>query len=122
MSPSTAARMERPFRSVFRARSQKKRKKSPRSRHPKPSQNPPAPPAPGPSPLHTYTSDFADHIDEQKASTFTVLAAQSDDTSAAPKRIIDNRARNRTFLFVSLGVLLIVLGGGGAYAAYWYVV
>ena len=69
-----------------------------------------------PSPLHTYTSDFSERIDQKQASTFTVLAAQQDAgivrAKPAPKK--------RRWLPVTAAVLLIVLGTGGLYAAYQY--
>ncbi len=87
---------------------------------------PPAPPPPPPAPkkeepklapLHTFTTDFADRIKETNASTASVLAAEQDAAPSAPKP----EKRERGSLFVILaGILLIVLGAGGAYGAYIY--
>ena len=68
----------------------------------------------GPSPLHTYTSDFADRIDEKQASKFSVLAADSD----AGIRTIAGVKKRSGMLSVVLAVLLIIVGMGGLFAAY----
>lgn len=84
---------------------------------PPPLPMPPVPPKEvGPSPLHTYTSDFADHIDKRQASTFSVLAAESD---AAKKR--STGARKKSLVSSVLATLLFVIGGVGIAGAYWYV-
>jgi hypothetical protein len=69
-----------------------------------------------PSPLHTYTSDFSERIDDQRASTFTVLAAQQDRGTrvAAPKK-------KRAIVPVVFATVLIVLGAGGLFAAYRFI-
>jgi hypothetical protein len=66
------------------------------------------------SPLHTYSSDFADHIDEQKSSTFSVLAAQSD---AGQTTVSASRPR-RTFVPLAAGVAMLVIGIGAVAGAY----
>lgn len=72
------------------------------------------------SPLHTYTSDFADRIDRQRASTFSVLAAQSDSRSDSGFRTATTvtPSKRRGMLTMALAVLLILVGIGGIYAAY----
>jgi hypothetical protein len=65
--------------------------------------------------LHTYTSDFADRIDSQRASTFSVLAAEKD---AGTRRTAPKKERH--ILPVVFSVLLIVLGAGGLFAAYQF--
>lgn len=70
------------------------------------------------APLHTYTSDFADRIDRQQASTFSVLAAQSDAGLRTTTRVTPSRRRG--IVPVILAVLLIMVGIGGIYAAYRY--
>lgn len=78
------------------------------------------PPA-GPTPFHTYTSDFANRIDSQGSSAFSVLAAEQDSgTPAAPvsKRRV---APSRAVVMVATGIVLLVLAGGGAFAAYQFV-
>lgn len=74
-----------------------------------------------PSPLHTYTSDFADHIDTKKASAFSVLAAQSDANPAQPKQVRSRPHARRGLLITIAGIVLILGGGIGAFAAYRYV-
>ena len=74
----------------------------------------------GPSPLHTYTSDFSDRIDSQSASTFSVLAAQSD-ASGTIANVIPQKKSNKSALIVAFSVLLLLVGGAGAYGAYRYV-
>ena len=89
---------------------------------------PPAPPPPPvppvtresttASPIHTYKSDFADHIDQKGASTFSVLAAQQD---AKPVASIAP-AKKKNMLMVTAAVAMIVLGGAGLGTAAWYVI
>jgi hypothetical protein len=77
----------------------------------------PAVPPPAPvstSGLHTYSGDFADHIDEQKSSTFSVLAAQSD---AGQNSTPLPRAR-RSFLPLIAGGAMLVIGVGAVTGAY----
>lgn len=96
---------------------------------PPPSPPPPPPPPPPPvapvelppektSPLHTYTSDFADRIDEKRASTFSVLAAEQDaQTGTRP----NTQAKSRSAVPIMLAVLLILLGVGGLGAAFYLI-
>lgn len=83
---------------------------------------PPAPVAPLPAqpeaatPGHTYTSDFADRIDSEHASTFQVLAAQQDAKPAAP--VFKSRDKRPAVLPILLASVLILVGAGGLYAAY----
>jgi hypothetical protein len=70
-----------------------------------------------PSPFHSFSSDFSDRIDQQKASTFSVLAAEKD---AAPKRKPASRRKSTIILPITIAILLIAVGGGGAYVAYTY--
>lgn len=82
-------------------------------------------PVPAPSPvagLHTYTSDFADHIDTKSASTFSVLAAESDARARkAPRQLAQKRDYTRPLIVVGSGILLLVLAGGGIFATYQFV-
>jgi hypothetical protein len=66
------------------------------------------------SPIHTYKSDFSDHIDQQGASTFAVLAAEND----APRIKRKVRRSSNKLLPVAAGFVLIVAGIGAAYGAY----
>ncbi|MES2994509.1 MAG: hypothetical protein V4681_00515 [Patescibacteria group bacterium] len=70
-----------------------------------------------PSPIHTYKSDFADHIDARGASSFSVLAAQQD----AKRTVLPSAPKKRSVIFAVSGILLIVLGGVGVATAAWYV-
>lgn len=75
----------------------------------------------GPSPLHTYTTDFSDRIDTQNASTFSVLAAQSDEmTGPVTKKPRENLSRKSLFIIGS-SVLLLILALGGSYGVYRFV-
>ena len=78
---------------------------------------------PAPSNLHTFKSDFADHIDAQKASTFSVLAAQSDAREVranAPQPVVLKTKRSRVPLVIG-GIALVVFGTGIIGGAYWFV-
>ncbi len=81
----------------------------------------PAPAVEAPSPLHTYTSDFSERIDTKGASTFSVLAAESDAKKRAQKKIREPFTINRNMVITVLGVVLILAASGGAYGAYRYV-
>jgi hypothetical protein len=72
-----------------------------------------------PSPIHTYKTDFNDHVEKKQASTFSILAAEKD---APNKSIAVRPARrngNKALVIVS-GILLVLVGVGGMYAAYVY--
>jgi hypothetical protein len=75
----------------------------------------------GPSPLHTYTSDFADRIDTKEASAFSVLAAQADSGAKAPEAISAPRKSRRGLMIIIAGIVLMLAGGIGVFAAYRYV-
>lgn len=84
-------------------------------------QAPPPVPAPvasvpaGPSRLHTFSSDFADRIDAQKSSTFSVLAAQSD-AGQTPKSSAVQPRRNLIPLFAGVAMVVVGIAAiGGAY-------
>ena len=75
----------------------------------------PAPPeekAPESAPFHSFSSDFADRIDEQHASTFSVLAAEDH----TPKRAAPRKKLN--LLPIIAGIILVIAGAGGVFAAY----
>ncbi len=74
----------------------------------------PAPVAQGPSPLHTYSSDFADRIDRQNSSTFSVLAAQSD----APRTSQPVSKPRRTLVPLLAGGAMLIIGIGAVIGAY----
>jgi len=82
----------------------------------------PAAPSPRPeaepSPLHTFTTDFADRVDSERATTFSVLAAQSDSGSRAPVTVTQKR-RNIVIPLLG-GAFIILIGIGVAAAAYSY--
>ncbi len=77
----------------------------------------PEPTAPigAPTPLHTYAEDFSQHVKEEKASTFEILAAQQDTGKAVPKAA---PKKSNTMLYLIGGTVLFVLGAGGAYVGY----
>lgn len=82
----------------------------------------PAPPArlPGqPSPLQTYTGDFANRIDRQGASTFSVLAAEADAGKLPTPKPEPTPARTpRLLMGIASALLFIGIAGGGIYLAY----
>ena len=65
------------------------------------------------SPLHTYSSDFADHIDAAGGTTFSVLAAQSD-AGQTPKRV----RPKRSFAPLLAGAAMLLIGIGAVVGAY----
>lgn len=76
---------------------------------PQPQQAPAAP-----SPFHSFSTDFADRVDQQKASTFSVLAAEKDSGKA-----VAAKPKKRTEVIPILaGIVLIVFGGAGVWFAY----
>jgi hypothetical protein len=73
-----------------------------------------AQPEPAPSGFHSYSTDFADRIDTNSASTFSVLAAQSD----AGRLSVPTPAKKSSIVPVLVGILLIIVGSGAVYGAY----
>lgn len=79
-------------------------------------ESPPAPqPLAPPSPIHTYSSDFSDHIDTAGATTFSVLAAQSD-AGQTPARV----PQKRSFAPLIAGLAMLVIGVGAVAGAYLF--
>ncbi|KND51511.1 MAG: hypothetical protein AB202_03000 [Parcubacteria bacterium C7867-007] len=78
---------------------------------------------PAPTNLHTFKSDFADHIDSQKATTFSVLAAQSDskENLARTPKPASTTSKKPNLPFILGGVTLLVLGIGIVGGSYWFV-
>jgi hypothetical protein len=86
---------------------------------PTPPAVPPAPPQVLPaqaSPIHTYTTDFSDHVEKEHATAFAVLAADRD----TPRRPVPTKQKKTNFLPIIAGILLLVLGTGSLFAAYLY--
>lgn len=75
----------------------------------------PSPPPEVPSPLHTYSSDFADHIDTAGGTAFSVLAAQSD-AGQTPRPT----PRKRNFAPLFAGGAMLVIGIGAIVGAYLF--
>ncbi len=68
------------------------------------------------APLHTYKSDFSEHIDAKDASVFSVLAAEKDAQKPKALEVLPEQKKSRaTFI---IGGMLILLGLVGVYAAY----
>lgn len=64
-----------------------------------------------PSPIHTYTTDFADRIDQKQATTFSVLAAQSDAQTVrvgAPKKRLRTGALAGAVVAGIAGIAILV--------------
>lgn len=70
----------------------------------------------GPSPLHTYSSDFAGRIDQQRSSTFSVLAAQSD--AGQGRQAPQATRRTRPLVPLLAGGAMLVVGIGAIVGAY----
>lgn len=70
-----------------------------------------------PSPLRTYSADFSDHVKEEGAATFSVLAAEQD---AGPHHVLEVAEPSplRGVFYGAAAVLLVTLGTAGAYMAY----
>jgi hypothetical protein len=84
-----------------------------------PAPEPATPPLPDAlAPIHTYTSDFNQAIKDEHASPATILAAEQDSGSSRKQAAAPARGVN-TALSIS-AIVLILLGAGGAYAAYFY--
>lgn len=89
---------------------------------PKVSETLPPPPVISPSeasPIHTYSSDFSDRIDSKNASTFSVLAAQSDSGLRTTEKKKESR---KNILYVAGGMMLVVAAIGVSYGAYRYMI
>lgn len=81
----------------------------------------PPPRSEGPSPLHTYKSDFAEHVGDTGASRFSILAAEQDARGTpAPKTETAAPSPRKSVLFAGLGIFLFLAGGAGTYIAYQY--
>lgn len=85
----------------------------------------PAPPEPVPLPepvkpsqIETYAGDFSDRMKETHASPVTVLAAEQDSAPRTPPAVQKNAPRSYTWLYVLIGVVLVVAGGAGVYFTY----
>jgi hypothetical protein len=73
---------------------------------------------PEPSPFHSFSTDFAQRIDDKGASQFSVLAAEKD---AAPRMQVQTKPRkNFPILPIVAAIALICIGTGGLYVAYKY--
>lgn len=96
-------------------------------------QEPPPAPAPEPLPavapepvaeedarLHTYSSDFAEHVTEQGASPVAVLAAEQD-AGPAPTAadFVPKKEKSSASVYIAAGILLVIAGAGIALATYW---
>ena len=78
---------------------------------------PPADTERKPTRLKTYASDFSQRIKDTHASTATVLAAEQDALSGAPREVSRKSSRG-TVLYITAGVILFVFGIAGSYIAY----
>lgn len=79
-------------------------------------QAPAAPVQATPSPIHTFSSDFANQIDTQKGTAFSVLAAQSD-AGQTPK----SAKGKRSLLPLFAGIAMLMIGIGAVAGAYLFV-
>lgn len=89
----------------------------------RPAPPPPPPPKPKPEPetperFHSYTTDFSNRIGSERASAFSVLAAQSD----TPREVIKSRyaTKQGPKPSVILASVLVVLGIGVAAVGFAY--
>ena len=73
-----------------------------------------------PAPLHTYTSDFAEHAKQQGATPLSVLAAEQDaQRSGAPEALTVKK--KSAWLPIVAGALLILAGAASVYFAYYFI-
>lgn len=70
------------------------------------------------APIHTYKTDFAEHVQDKGASRISVLAAQQDAQTQAP--VILKEKKRSALPIVLLSLFLIVGGVGGVYVAYHF--
>ncbi|OGG77871.1 hypothetical protein A3A36_01335 [Candidatus Kaiserbacteria bacterium RIFCSPLOWO2_01_FULL_52_12b] len=70
-----------------------------------------------PVPLQTYEGDFSDRMKDTHASMATVLAAEQDSATGAPRPTPPKSAQGGR-VYIIIGVLLLIFGIGGAYYAY----
>jgi len=68
------------------------------------------------APIHTYKSDFSEHIDAKNASVFSVLAAEKDAKRSDTREVVVEKKLGRAKFII--GGMLILLGLVGIYAAY----
>ncbi len=66
-------------------------------------------------PLRTYSSDFTDQVKSKGASAMTILAAEQDAGHAASSVVTPQVKKT---LYVSIGIVLLLIGGVGAYIGY----
>lgn len=79
------------------------------------------PPPPERAPIETYGADFVDRVRDTNASAVTLLAAEQDKAPRAEAPPQEERESRGNTLFIAGGILLLLIGAGGAYAAYsWY--
>lgn len=76
---------------------------------------PTAPEPDGPAPLHTYSGDFSERVQDTHASQATILAAEQD-KGRVPQEPHTHRAVN--VLYVLAGIVLLLAGAGGVYYGY----
>ena len=85
---------------------------------PSPKPEPPPPPAPPElAPIKTYAGDFSERMKDTRASAATVLAAEQDRTMREPEALPEKQKLGNT-LYIIGGVVLLIIGGVGAYIAY----
>ena len=77
----------------------------------------PQPDVAAPSRIHTYSSDFSEKVQDTHASTASILAAEQD-AGPAPTRPVQESNSKSGLIFMASGVLLLLLGGAGAFFAY----
>ncbi len=70
------------------------------------------------SPLETYRGDFLQKVKDTNASTVTVLAAEQDSATAEPEPSAKKASSGVGIVSVIAGIVLVLLGGIGAYFGY----
>lgn len=71
-----------------------------------------------PTPLQTYADDFSQRMKETHASAATVLAVEQDSAIGAPRMEEPQASSRGNLLYVLAGIVLLAIGGAGAYVAY----
>lgn len=68
--------------------------------------------------IHTYKSDFADHMSDTGGTTFSVLAAEQNAAGTENVALTSSSKKPWGIILGVIGILLVLGGGAGVYFAY----